>query len=61
VAAWSATVDHLWTELGSPTWHGRESGRPLIGYFVAFAGDRCVGHRLGELVIPEYDGLPIPP
>ena len=32
MAAWSATIDHLWTELGSPTRYGRESGRSLIGY-----------------------------
>jgi hypothetical protein len=37
VAAWSATVDQLWTEAG-PTWHGRESARPLIGIIAVSAG-----------------------
>ncbi len=60
MAAWLATVDQLWTEAG-PTWHGRESARPLIGIIAVFAGDGCADHRLGELVAPEYDGLPVLP
>jgi hypothetical protein len=59
VAARSATVDQLWTELDSPVWHGRESGRPLVGIIAAFAGDRRADHRPRELVTPEYGGLPV--
>jgi hypothetical protein len=56
VAAWSATVDSCVLKLGRPG----TVVRPAVPVSV-FVGEGRADCRLDELVILEYDGLPVFP
>ena len=57
MAAWSATVNHLRTELGSPTWHGRSSAAGISPTILRRQG-RC---RSGPARQRRNDLLLYPP